>query len=583
MPGSAVASAYRDILQPERRRVGAFVALVGLSTLMEGVALATLVPLLSNRDEYTVLGRDVDGSTVRGVALAVFAVAALISAVCRYRSDATVLRLLGDVERDVRRTSTSLLLGMRWSAFLALRLGDINASTLLAANQIAIGAHFFVRALGALLATGILVAVSIVIAPALSLLVIVFGIAAAVLYRFGARRAERHAAELTEHANSIGSTVTDVFANLKYFQSSGDVAASERQAAAVYDDYARSWFRSQRTGPFVRLWFEVGATVLMAVVLGVILIAEGHLTPTAIASLAIFARIVPRITLAQEWWQNARVHLPWLVSWTTLADQARTEARVETGGRVPTFDAALELVGVGFTYPGADRPAVADVSVRLARGEVLGLVGESGSGKTTLLDLVTGLLVPTTGAIAVDGVPLTDLDVDAWQRGIGLVQQHSPLFHASIAENVAGTDAAPDRGRVVEALDLAHARTFVDAMPDGIDTVVGEAGAKLSGGQRQRLALARALYREPWLLVLDEPTSALDAESEQLLVAALRSLRGKCAIVVAAHRLATIRDADEVLVLAHGQVVERGTFRALAAERDGVLARMLAGDAALGS
>ena len=577
-PRSAVVHAYRDILAPERRRVRAFVVLVGVSTLLEGLALAMLVPLLSDRDAYTVLGHTVGGSTVRGAALFVFAVAGLLAAVSKYRSDVTVLRLLGDVERDVRTESTSLLLRMRWSSFLSLRLGDVNASTLLSANQVAIGAHFFVRALGALLATGILVAVSVVIAPALSGLVILFGAGAAVLYRFGSRRAQRHAAELTEHANSIGSTVTDIFVNLKHFQSSGDIATSERETATVFDDYARSWFRSQRYGPFVRMWFESGATVLMVVVLGVILVAEGHLTPTAVASLAIFARIVPRVTLAQEWWQQARVQVPWVDSWNRLAEDARRGARPPAGGRSPSFDRGLEMVDVSYTYAEADSPAIERVTWSLDRGRSLALVGESGSGKTTLLDLVTGLLVPDAGAVTVDGVPLTEVDVAAWQRRIGLVQQHSPLFHASIAENVSEAATDVDRGRVWECLDLANAAAFVDALPAGMDTVVGAAGAKLSGGQRQRLALARALYRRPWLLVLDEPTSALDAESEQLLVAALSSVRGECAVLVAAHRLATIRDADELLVLDHGRVVARGSYPALAADPAGLLTRVLGRD-----
>ena len=574
---SAVIGAYRPILAPERRRVRGFVALVALATAAEGIALAMLVPLLANRDAYTLAGHQYAGSTVRAAALVVFALAGLVSAGCRYRSDAAVLRLLGDVERDIRQASTAQLLRMRWSAFLSLRLGDVNASTLLAANQIAVGAHFFTRALGALVATGILVAVSVVVAPALTGLIIVFGAGAAVLYRVGSRRASAHATELTEHANAIGATVTDVFANLKYFQSSGDVAASERETRVAFDDYARSWFRSQRYGPFVRMWFEIGATVLMAVVLAVVLIAEGHLVPSAIASLAIFARIVPRITMAQEWWQQARVQVPWVESWNRLAAAATAGARQATGRRAPTFTDRVEMIDVSFSYPEAPRPALDGVSWSLARGETVAIVGESGSGKTTMLDLITGLLLPTAGAVTVDGVATPDLDVDAWQRRIGLVQQHNPLFHVSVAENVAGTDGPPDPVRVLDVLELAQARSFVDALPAGIDTVVGEAGAKLSGGQRQRLALARALYRDPWLLVLDEPTSALDPESEQLLVATLRSLRGRCAVVVAAHRLATVRHADEVLVLADGRVVERGPFATLATTPDSALARMLTG------
>src|SRR5438093_7759823 len=141
-----------------------------------------------------------------------------------------------------------------------------------------------------------------------------------------------------------------------------------------------------------------------------------------------------------------------------------------------------------------------------------------------MLDLVTGLLVPTAGRIAVDGVPLTELDVEAWQSHIGLVLQESPLFHATVRENVAG-DREADEDLVWRCLAAAHARSFVDELPAGLDTIIGERGGRLSGGERQRLGLARALYRQPWLLVLDEAPSALDSVSESLVLDALRELK----------------------------------------------------------
>ena len=188
----------------------------------------------------------------------------------------------------------------------------------------------------------------------------------------------------------------------------------------------------------------------------------------------------------------------------------------------------------------------------------------------------------TSGTISIDGAALEQIDLDRWQSRIGLVMQSNPMLHTSIADNVRWTEPELDLARLRTSLDLANASEFVDSLPEGIETIVGEAGAKLSGGQIQRLALARALYRDPWLLVLDEPTSALDAESEQAILASLERLRGRRTIVVSTHRLALARSADQILLLEHGAIVERGTWEELVAS-GGRFARLSAGRTSLES
>jgi ABC-type multidrug transport system fused ATPase/permease subunit len=230
---------------------------------------------------------------------------------------------------------------------------------------------------------------------------------------------------------------------------------------------------------------------------------------------------------------------------------------------------------VSFGYPGAEATVLADVSWLVRPGETVAFVGESGAGKTTMLDLVTGLLDPTAGRITIDGVPLTELDVEAWQSHIGLVLQESPLFHATVRANVVG-DRAEDEELVWSCLAAAHARGVVEELPSGLDTVIGERGGRLSGGQRQRLGLARALYREPWLLILDEATSALDSLSESLVLEALRGLHGNVSMMIVAHRLATVEMADRIYVLDAGRVVQSGSWSELLADTDGPFARIAA-------
>jgi len=225
----------------------------------------------------------------------------------------------------------------------------------------------------------------------------------------------------------------------------------------------------------------------------------------------------------------------------------------------------LELRHVSHRYDGADRDAVHDVSLDITPGETVAFVGSSGSGKSTVLNLVLGFVRPTSGRILLDDADMQDLDLRTVRQSVSVVPQESVLFEGTIRENIAyGLDDVSEE-RLREALRDANAAEFIDRLPEGWDTVVGERGARLSGGQRQRLAIARALVRDPRILLLDEATSALDPESEELVKEALnRLMKGRTTLVVA-HRLSTIRQADRIVVLEHGEVVEIGRHDELVA------------------
>ncbi|MFI6405923.1 ABC transporter ATP-binding protein [Streptomyces sp. NPDC050548] len=221
---------------------------------------------------------------------------------------------------------------------------------------------------------------------------------------------------------------------------------------------------------------------------------------------------------------------------------------------------AVSFRGVGHTYDGGQlRPAVHDFTLTVAPGETVALVGASGAGKSTVLNLVIGFIRPTVGQLLLDGTDMNTLDLRTYRRFVSVVPQESILFDGTIRDNVAyGMDDA-DEESVRAALRDANALEFVDKLPQGLETLVGERGARLSGGQRQRLAIARALIRDPKVLVLDEATSALDTRSEALVQQALaRLLHGRTTFVVA-HRLSTVRGADRIVVMGDGEILEVGT------------------------
>ena len=239
---------------------------------------------------------------------------------------------------------------------------------------------------------------------------------------------------------------------------------------------------------------------------------------------------------------------------------------------------AIEFDGVTFTYPGSDQPALRNVSVTIPAGLTTALAGPSGAGKTTLVNLICRFYDADAGAIRMDGEPIEHLDIASWRNAVGIVSQDIYVFGASVQENIAYGCPEAGHERIVEAARLADAHEFIMELPHGYETRIGDGGLSLSGGQRQRIALARAIVRNPRILVLDEATNSLDSLSEQVVHAALEHFRRDRTIIVIAHRLSTIERSDRVIVLDHGLVVQAGNPRALIAE-PGLFRRMYSAQA----
>jgi ATP-binding cassette subfamily B protein len=240
---------------------------------------------------------------------------------------------------------------------------------------------------------------------------------------------------------------------------------------------------------------------------------------------------------------------------------------------VTTVTGKLEFCDVSFTYPTNHKPSLANINVLAEPGRMIALVGPSGSGKSTFINLVIGFLRPTSGSIKLDGVDMAALDLRSSRKFLSVVAQDTILFDGTVYENVTYGMSDPTATAAEAALRAANAWEFVSKLPDGIDTIVGERGSRISGGQKQRLAIARAIIRDPRILVLDEATSALDSESERLIQSAFHELMKSRTTFVVAHRLSTVKEAHLILVLENGVIVESGTHRELVS-RSGTYRRL---------
>jgi ABC-type multidrug transport system fused ATPase/permease subunit len=321
--------------------------------------------------------------------------------------------------------------------------------------------------------------------------------------------------------------------------------------------------------PYVSKYTIETTVVVAAVLIGAVQFALQDASQ-AIATLAIFLAAGTRIAPAVLRLQQGSIYIK-----NGLGLSTPTLDLIDSLGSAPIleniddsvdvihdgFKSQIEVKNVTLTYPGKQTPAILDVSMTIPAGTSIAFVGPSGAGKTTIIDILLGILNPDVGHVMISG--LSPLEAIAkWPGAISYVPQDVVISAGTIRENVAlgyPIEEATDE-LVLEALKVAHLDTFVLELPDGIDTQVGERGARISGGQRQRLGIARAMFTRPHLLVLDEATSSLDGETEANISDAIHALRGTTTVVIIAHRLSTVRDADRVVYLSQGKVISTGTF-----------------------
>ncbi|ATB65396.1 type I secretion system permease/ATPase [Pseudomonas mosselii] len=319
----------------------------------------------------------------------------------------------------------------------------------------------------------------------------------------------------------------------------------------------------------------IGKLVTVATLwLGARLVIDGQLTVGELIAFNMLAGRVaqPIMRLAQLWTSFQQTG----VSVQRLGDilNTRTELASSARSALPPLQGRIEFDQVHFRYRADGSEILRGVNLCIEPGEVIGVVGRSGSGKSTLTRLLQRLYVPERGRVLVDGMDLALADASSLRRQIGVVQQDNLLFNRSIRENIALADPGTPLETVMQAARLAGAHDFILELAEGYDTMVGEHGASLSGGQRQRIAIARALIGDPRILIFDEATSALDYESERIIQQNMRSICQGRTVIIIAHRLSAVRDANRIVVVDRGQIVEQGSHAELLAHQAGHYARL---------
>ena len=391
--------------------------------------------------------------------------------------------------------------------------------------------------------------------------VIVIPVAVFTVVRMG-KRLRTLAAKGQERMGDMASTLQETFSGIRMVKAYGREVAEELRFQRSNRSFLSTTMKAIQVFSLGSSYMEVIGVMGVATIIwyGGFLVINGSMTPGEFFSFltAMFMAYTPirKLSGSNNVIQQAMAAAERVFSVLDL----KTEQDAERGRlELPRVAQSVTFDDVTFHYESQAVPALNDINLTIRAGEMVALVGSSGSGKTTLVNLIPRFYEPTAGRILIDGIDIQSYTLRSLRSQIGMVSQDVVLFDDSIRNNIAfGREGATDED-IIRAARLAYAHDFVERLPQGYQTVVGEKGVKLSGGERQRLAIARAILRDSPLLILDEATSALDTESERVVQLALANLMKNRTTVVIAHRLSTIQKADRIMVLARGSIVEVGT------------------------
>jgi ATP-binding cassette subfamily C protein len=541
------------------------IILLLLAGILEGASITLVVPLLSTmtkeseglsalesamREALDIIGVSADMGPLLALLVAVVSVAAMV----KFVGGVQLAMMAARIGRDYRQALVTAIMRAGWRHSSQMSPGGVNAAlgteTDGAASIYAISTKMIAAAWQA--------TVGLAIAAAISLPVtvggLVFGILSALLFATFIKRT-RVAAKLRKDAmESLSRRIVEVMSSLKAIKAMADedrfMPLLESKIEAVRQARARIGIYE----PAVAVLPEPLAALVLGVGLYFYVGTLGGSLETALALAVLFSRSATAIRTMQKSYQSLVRQEPSYHFVQQLTREAAAEVEVFEGTLEPHFQRSISLRDLTIVYDSQVEAALKGVSLSLPHVGLVAITGPSGAGKSTLVNAIAGIERATSGDIAVDDTPLTDLDMVQWRRLIGYVPQEIFLFPDSVRENVSlGADDVDDEA-IAEALRQAEAWQFVEELPNGIETPLGQAGLRLSGGERQRICLARALVRKPRLLILDEPTAALDDLTERDICRTLRHISATFLVLVISHKRAVVDAADTIVELGDGML-----------------------------
>jgi len=575
------------LVTPYRGLLAFGLVTTSLASLLDGFTLVMLVPLLKHL--FGTAGNLRAGSTqlealmdrlvdplvagltpgqAAGRLVVLLVVGIVLKNTLSYASTQLSVRTQEGLVRDLRTRLFGHLLTLELGFFQRTRAGQLISGIIIEVDQtktvISASLLSFFQNL-------VVVAVTLFILSQISLRLTLLTLAFVPFLVLGLqsllRRLRAHARARAHERGEITATVSERLGAIRLIRSYGEEARETAHFGGQADRYRKRVIRTQRFSSLTSPITEVfsGFLVILIIWAGTKPALVGLAAPLAPEAIIVFLMAALKLTSPLK----TIASFPATMAVTMASaerifdflDQPSTEVD-RPGDEVARFDREIVFDRVSFRYGDGDL-VLREVSFGLGKGRVVALVGPSGAGKTTVADLLPRFHDPSMGQVLMDGVPLTRIGRRSLRALMGVVSQDTVLLNDTVRGNIAYGSPGATAAQVEAAAEAANAAAFIAELPQGYDTMLGERGTRLSGGQRQRIAIARALLRDPPILILDEATSALDTESERLVQQAIERLMRERTVLVIAHRLATVRDADEIVVLDAGRIVQRGSHEEL--------------------
>ncbi|MGI6483985.1 MAG: ABC transporter ATP-binding protein [Methanobacterium sp.] len=565
------------------KNVALTLTLMVFLSLNEAVSLLILVPLLQ------LVGLDVGQGSMGQISvyistffgylglkptlisvLALYVLVISISALLtRYQSIKTS-QIQYEFAAHLRKRLYNAITNSSWLFFSRMKASNFAHALTNEIDRISVGTGQFLTFLASIMILIVYIVFALQLAGIFTAVIFAVGVVILLVLRRRVSKSRSRGEEITTTTRDLYYSIMQHLDGMKTIKSYGMQEENIKVFSKQSDQVTRNYLESIRTYVDVKLLFDIGTVVVLSVMVYFLIEIVKLPTATLFLLIYLFVRMIPQFSTIQRAYQYFINMLP------AFSNVIKLEKECQENSEVPgeidekiKLEKEIKFKDVKFSYLGEDHFTIPCLNLTIPAGKTTAIAGPSGAGKSTVADLVMGLIKPEKGEITVDGVRVTEDSLSSWRNNIGYIAQETFLFNESIRFNL--KQACPDASQedIMEVLKLSAAYEFVMKLPEGLDTVIGDRGVRLSGGERQRLALARALLRRPSLLIMDEATSNLDLENEKKIIRAIDGLHGEMTILVIAHRISTIKNADNIYLIDGGEIVQSGSWDELLENKKG--------------
>ena len=557
---------YKDLLL--QKKLYAFFVVISnvIASFCEGMSLVVLIPLIQiatgdNSSEFSFIVtyiinfmKTLNLELTIPTIIAVFCFFAFFSAITNYISSFAMSKFRRNAEAELKRSLFDSLMESEWTYLARNKTGALTKSLLQDTNQASNGFLALLFCFSYIITFIVLLFLAFALSLQMTLLTLSFAFIIAPFYILILKKGQRSGQATNNFANDLSAEATEILINAKLMFSQGLREAAKSRFAFINKLWCKELLNQIHQNALIKLIFEVTAALFVSSFLFLVLWHQKQSIGLTLVFLMIFYRLAPRISQFQACFYQATVESCWLINLQQIIKTAKEYKQPKTGTIKPKFEKHIDFQEVSFSYHSSEKPILENISLNIPSKSVLAIIGGSGEGKSTILDLITGLIRPQQGIITIDDDDLNQIKIDDWQANIGMVLQENPIINATIAENIVFGFGELDTKKLERIAKLAGISDFIAEMQNGFNTIAGERGSRLSGGQRQRIALARALYREPKLLILDEITSALDSISTEKLINSLKEIKGQTTIILVTHDYRLLNMADQIINVFNGQI-----------------------------